>query len=167
MSEKGPDGRFKPGHSGNPRGRPRKQPVNHAIPAQNRRAIFEIAQKKVSFRSGENSEEMTYYQAAMLQIANAAVKGDLKAAKIFVETVNRYAVIDLDSRVATRLHLDHVDELERKLERRERPGGVLVIDRDEPFLQQIREQPEQRVEDLAAEFLATPSKAQRLEPDNE
>lgn len=132
-SRKG-NGQFGAGHSGNPYGRPPKEKPNHSIPARNRRAVFEIAEREVEFTFDGKTERMSYYQASILRLAAAGVKGDTRAAIKFVETVNRTAEADLTRRLIAIQHMQQVDALaeenEQLRERSQQKTGVLVLPRE-------------------------------------
>jgi hypothetical protein len=69
-------GRFKPGQSGNPNGRPRRR--KKAMPA-----IFallcESLQQKIRVEQNGRSRDITVLNAIVQRITHAALKGDLKA----------------------------------------------------------------------------------------
>ena len=65
--------RFKPGQSGNPKGRPAGRP--------NAKTMFErVIHKKVSVRQGENTREMPMFEAMVHAHAVKGVKGDARSA---------------------------------------------------------------------------------------
>jgi hypothetical protein len=80
------------------------------------------------------TERMSYYQASILRLAAAGVKGDTRAAIKFVETVNRTAEADLTRRLSTIQYMHHVDALaeenEQLRERSQQKTGVLVLPRE-------------------------------------
>lgn len=125
------NGQFGAGHSGNPYGRPPKQKPDHSIPARNRRAVFEIAEREVEFVFEGKIERMSYFQASFLRVAAAAVKGDVRAAMKFIETVNRTAEVDLARRLSSLQHIENINALEQEneqlRERTKKKSGVLVL----------------------------------------
>jgi hypothetical protein len=64
--------RFKPGHSGNPKGRPRRR--------RNLRTVLEeMLDQPISVREGERSRRLTKLEAFVLTLINNALKCDAKA----------------------------------------------------------------------------------------
>ena len=133
--ERQSDGTFKRGVSGNPNGRPVKRKPDHSIPARNRRELFKIAQMEVAVTINGKTEMMSMYNAANLQLAMAAAKGDRHAAKLFVQTVNSQAQTDLLMRKQAHLTIAHMNAVEeenhRLRERVEQRSGVLVLPKSE------------------------------------
>lgn len=66
--------RFRPGQSGNPRGRPKRAPGLGALVART------LAQK-IEAKENDRKRTMTKLEAAVFQLANAAAKGDQHATK--------------------------------------------------------------------------------------
>lgn len=75
---------FKPGHSGNPRGRPKG--------AKNEATILrEIMHQRMEVREGGRARKISRLEALLLRCLEAALKGDLKAMAFLL---NRYRLIE-------------------------------------------------------------------------
>ena len=70
-------GRFAPGHSGNPRGRPRK-----TVTADE--AIHRAAMERVSINENGKSRRISKLDAGAKQLANKSASGDLKAMRMVI-----------------------------------------------------------------------------------
>lgn len=69
--------RFKPGQSGNPKGRPKG--------SRHLSTIFrEVRNQRIKVKDGEGTRYVTKLEAALTQLANKAATGDLKAITEFV-----------------------------------------------------------------------------------
>lgn len=79
--------RYKPGQSGNPKGRPKGVKRPSAI-------LEEILNTKVTIREGQRTRTVTAYEAAMRSIAAKAVRGDIKASRYLTEELERARAID-------------------------------------------------------------------------
>lgn len=78
---------FKPGKSGNPKGRPRG--------SKNESTIFqEIVAMKVPMRVGGQTRKVQFLKAMWLRVADDALKGNPKAIALFV---NRYRLLEGDT----------------------------------------------------------------------
>lgn len=86
--------RFKPGQSGNPKGRPRK-----AGPSAER--ILSILDEPVRVRKGNTIRKMSPFEVTVRQIVGKALKGDIKAAVEFVKMCERYKVVVTDAPMPT------------------------------------------------------------------
>jgi hypothetical protein len=79
----GQEHQFRPGASGNPRGRPRG--------AKNESTILrEILARKIVNRSGDRVRRITVLEGILLRIADDSLKGDIKSAAFLL---NRYAAM--------------------------------------------------------------------------
>ena len=76
--------RFKPGQSGNPRGRPRAKRNASTI-------LKEIFNRKVIVRDGSGPRRVTLQEAMLLKFAENALKGDGKAAMLLLNLAERYS----------------------------------------------------------------------------
>jgi hypothetical protein len=82
--------RFKPGQSGNPRGRPKgsKNKTSH-IPAENeerlKKVILEECYRKIGVRDGDRLVEIPVIQAVVRSLALTAAKGNLRAQRMLTE----------------------------------------------------------------------------------
>ena len=74
---------FQKGRSGNPSGRPRKA---QGIPE----VLGKVAKQKVLTNGKNGPRRMTKLEASVTQMTNKAASGDLKAAKLLFEMVNRF-----------------------------------------------------------------------------
>ena len=87
---------FKPGQSGNPKGRKRKP---KSVPAQTQ----DIMQKKINITEGGRTKRLTFQEVILLRIANNAAKGDLKAASLVFSLINSEAAAQSDTIDETKL----------------------------------------------------------------
>jgi hypothetical protein len=77
--------RFKPGQSGNPRGR-RKGVPNKPLPIERLRSIIhKEAYRKITVNDGDRRLKMTVAEAAMRSLGLAAAKGQPRAQKLLTE----------------------------------------------------------------------------------
>lgn len=75
--------RFKPGQSGNPRGRPRG--------ARNIRTIVpEVLNRKISVTSGGRRKEVPIREAMILRFVETALQGDKKAITVLMDLDERF-----------------------------------------------------------------------------
>jgi len=74
---------FQKGRSGNPSGRRRADP---GIPAVFRR----VAKQIVRTNGQKGAHRMTKLEASITQLVNKAAIGDLRATKLFIQTVSRF-----------------------------------------------------------------------------
>ena len=77
---------FQKGRSGNPSGRPRKAPGISEV-------LAKVAKQKVWTNGKHGPKYMTKLQAIVTQLANKALSGDLKAAKLFTEMMIHFPEI--------------------------------------------------------------------------
>ena len=75
--------RFQPGRSGNPKGRPRQQRTVGAL-------LQQALSKKVKIQENGVTKYLTTEQVALMQLANKAAKGDLRAMKLVFDLKDRY-----------------------------------------------------------------------------
>ena len=75
--------RFRPGQSGNPRGRPRKQLSVFDV-------IDKLLREKVPVKIGGDVKMMTRQNIALRAVSNRAMNGDLKAFQFLLDTRDRY-----------------------------------------------------------------------------
>src|ERR687890_2610739 len=76
--------RFRPGQSGNPRGRPKGARSTGTI-------VTSVLNKKVSLTSASQRRQVPLKEAIVLRMAEAALKGDLKAAAALFGLAERAA----------------------------------------------------------------------------
>jgi hypothetical protein len=80
---------FPKGTSGNPRGRPRKDPGIAAV--------FRKVSKQVVQTNGKSGpQRMTKLEASVTQLVNKAATGDLKAMKAFMQMASRHPELVTD-----------------------------------------------------------------------
>lgn len=107
---------FKPGQSGNPRGRP-KGAKNEAI------ILREIMKRNVGVQEGGRTRKISVLAAILLRFAENALKGDAKSATFLL---NRYSTIkDVEESHESRdedekILAEYVKSVEGKFEKRRR-----------------------------------------------
>lgn len=81
--------RFRPGVSGNPRGRPRKSRLPDHFPKLNeerlKQVILHEAYRKITIRDSDRPVELTMAEAVLRSIGLNAAKGDKRSQKMFTE----------------------------------------------------------------------------------
>ena len=82
--------RFKPGQSGNPKGRKRKP---KSVQAQ----MQTVLSKKIDITEGGQTKRLTLQEVMLRNIANKAVKGDLRAASFVLGLINSEAAAQSDT----------------------------------------------------------------------
>jgi Family of unknown function (DUF5681) len=75
--------RFKPGKSGNPKGRPKGAKNESTI-------LHEILTRKIENRSGGRVRKISVLEGILLRIADDSLKGNIKSATLIL---NRYAAL--------------------------------------------------------------------------
>jgi hypothetical protein len=75
--------RFKPGCSGNPRGRPRKQKTTGAL-------VQQALSRRMRIQENGRTTYLSAEEISLRQLANKAAKGDLKATKMLFDLKDRY-----------------------------------------------------------------------------
>ena len=100
---------FKPGQSGNPKGRPKGS-------AQLNHKIGEILSRKVVFRNGEKEERISLLVAGVIAQAAKAAKGDVRSASLTMKWADKVGL--LNDRHGTESDVEQHDA--------ERSGAVLV-----------------------------------------
>lgn len=127
------DTRFKPGQSGNPRGRPRG--AKNRKPALNeerlKSIIIEEAYRAIRINDGDKQIKVPMAQAIVRAVAVNAVKGQQRAQRLFTELLT---TTERENKALSDEWLDmamtYKIEWERELERRERLG---IKDLPEPL----------------------------------
>lgn len=82
--------RFKPGQSGNPKGRKRKP---KSVQAQ----MHSVLSKKINITEGGRTRRLTLQEVMLRNIANKAAKGDLRAANFVLGLINSDAAAQSDT----------------------------------------------------------------------
>ena len=77
---------FKPGQSGNPRGRPKKKPENIDV--------LQILDRPVTVREGERTRQMQPKEVALRRQVNAALAGDKRALIHLLDQFRKHGVFD-------------------------------------------------------------------------
>lgn len=88
--------RFKPGQSGNPKGRKRRP---KSVQAQ----LKTVLSKKVSIAEGGRTKRLTLQEVMLRSIANKAAKGDLRAANFVLGLINSDVAAQTDTIEETKL----------------------------------------------------------------
>ena len=98
---------FKPGLSGNPRGKPKGRKNADTI-------LNQILHRKLQFRDRGRLRQVTVIEAMFLKFAEAALRGDTKAAAFLL---NRYAPAEFDetTRDLTREDREILDAFSRRV----------------------------------------------------
>jgi len=76
---------FKPGYSGNKKGRPKGRKNLHTI-------IENLMNEKIKITINGRTKKVSCIEATIRQVLLAALKGDVKAQRILFELVSKYAV---------------------------------------------------------------------------
>lgn len=125
--------RFRPGVSGNPRGRPKGS--RNRRPALNeermKAIIYDEAYREVSMRDGERTVSVPIAQAVIRALGVKAVKGDHRSQRLFAELLG--ATERADKMLADEwldVAMTYKIEWERELDRRARLG---ITDLPEPL----------------------------------
>ncbi len=79
--------RFKPGQSGNPRGRPRK---NTSVEAMIKREL----DQKIAVKEGGSELHITKREAIVKQFVNRAIKGDAKPLQMMLAHLDKHKDIE-------------------------------------------------------------------------
>lgn len=81
--------RFRPGQSGNPRGRPRKSRLPDHFPKLNEERLKQVtlqeAYRKITIRDGDRTVDLTMAEAVLRSIGLNAAKGDKRSQKMFTD----------------------------------------------------------------------------------
>lgn len=88
--------RFKPGQSGNPKGRKRK-------PKSAKAQMHSALSRKIDITEGGQTKRLTLQEVMLRNIANKAAKGDLRAANFVLGLINSDAAAQSDKIDETKL----------------------------------------------------------------
>ncbi len=80
-------GRFKPGQSGNPKGRPKKKEPSQID-------VSGVLEEPVVINLRGRKREISKFEAGLRAQVQKAIKGDVRAAKEFIKTCEQYDVIE-------------------------------------------------------------------------
>jgi|SRR5665213_6894 len=105
---------FKPGQSGNPKGR-RKGAKNEST------ILREILERKIDTRSGNRSRKITILEGILLRITEDSLKGNTKSAAFLL---NRFAVLVSGELQITDIGPDDQEALEAFAQRLEAQRGI-------------------------------------------
>jgi hypothetical protein len=81
--------RFKPGQSGNPKGRPKNRKNIAAL-------LKDVLDRPVKIRSGNDVRHITMFQAILEVTANKAVAGDPRASTTIMQFVEKLEIFKYD-----------------------------------------------------------------------
>jgi hypothetical protein len=116
--------RFKPGQSGNPRGRPRR-PKRSPYEEQLKGIVGEELYREITVREGEHASRLPMMQAIIRCAAHKAAKGDVRAQKLVADLVRWTKTGQLKSKLeALEGAIRYKEEWGKELARRERLGVV-------------------------------------------
>ncbi|MDF0596868.1 DUF5681 domain-containing protein [Psychromarinibacter halotolerans] len=119
------DTRFKPGQSGNPRGRPKGAKNKHASLSEERlqNIILEEAYRTITVRDGDRSVSVPMAQAVIRSLAVNAAKGQHRAQRLFSELLSAVESSRRDLQVRFfETAVEYKVEWERELARRQALG---------------------------------------------
>lgn len=94
--------KFKPGKSGNPRGRPKGSRGHRQI-------VASVVNAKVWITENGKRSKKTKFELALTQQTNKAAQGDIKSFLAMLEVMARYSLIEADPSAADR-KIDDRDE---------------------------------------------------------
>jgi hypothetical protein len=86
--------RFKPGTSGNPRGRPKREPPKLAVIIRN------VLSAPIAYREQGRTKTITRYALSLKMLVERAIKGDLAAAELVVKVrahAQRFGKLGIDT----------------------------------------------------------------------
>ncbi|MEM7169243.1 MAG: DUF5681 domain-containing protein [Pseudomonadota bacterium] len=122
------DTRFRPGQSGNPKGRPKgakgkKQGNQSPLEEPLDQLILEEGNRNIVIRDGDKLVKMPIIQAVMRNLALKAAKGDYRSQRLFLESTNRVEAKQkaLADELAKTL-MQHKADAEAELARRKELG---------------------------------------------
>ena len=93
---------FKPGHSGNPRGRPKGSKNETTI-------LHALLNRKIEVRQGGTLRKITVLEAILMRFTEDALKGNTKSAAFLF---NRYAGVQADDALGDELGADDREVLD-------------------------------------------------------
>jgi len=102
--------RFKPGQSGNPKGRPKNRKNIAAL-------LKDVLDRPVKIRSGNDVRHITMFQAILEVTANKAVAGDPRASTTIMQFVEKLEIFKHDPPEVYARITREVDEAREKLQR--------------------------------------------------
>ena len=102
--------RFKPGQSGNPKGRPKNRKNLVAM-------LKDVMDKPVKIRSGSDVRNVTMFQAILEATANNAVGGNARALTTILHFVEKLRIFKYEPPEVYQRRAREAEELRQKLER--------------------------------------------------
>lgn len=92
-------GRFKPGSTGNPHGRPRKA-VREISNEQLRKDFFDVGSEQIEISESGERRKIPIHIAILKQLSRKALQGDTRAIIEWTKLQNRYVSDFVDSQLA-------------------------------------------------------------------
>lgn len=114
--ERKADGTFAPGVSGNPNGRPKKQPQRLRMPAKLRNVVFEVAEAPVKVKLSDGDMEVSSYRAVMLALRNEALKGKVGAQRAFLAELEKASAVHGQQTELVTFFASEAERLEKELD---------------------------------------------------
>lgn len=110
---------WKPGESGNPKGRPKKSSNFSTM-------LTKEARRLISVTENGRTRKASVNEVVLRGIANAALKGDPRATKLWLDMMARFVPEDTEALARETLSANDIDLLEQMfaLDRAETPGGT-------------------------------------------
>jgi hypothetical protein len=102
MAVRNQKGQFEKGSSGNEYGRPAKEKTSHRLPARNRNAILDIAERRIDITIGGKKEELTLFEANVLRLGMDGAQGNRVSARQFAKLVEDTAKEDLTMKLSVK-----------------------------------------------------------------
>lgn len=109
--------RFKPGQSGNPKGRKHK-------PKSAQAQMRTVLSKKVNITEGGRTKRLTLQEVMLRSIANKAAKGDHRAANFVLGLINSEAASQSETIDETKLSADDQELFEQMMTELTSPNGL-------------------------------------------
>lgn len=134
MAVRNRKGQFEKGSSGNEYGRPPREKTSHRLPARNRNAILDIAERQIEITMGGKREQLSLFEANVLRLAMDGAQGNRVSARQFAKLVDDTAKEDLTMKLSVKQLMAEMErtqaenaELRAKNARR---NGVVEMPRD-------------------------------------
>lgn len=116
---------FKPGQSGNPKGRKRK-------PKSTQDQMKTILSKRITITEAGHSKRMTLQEVILRSIANKAAKGDLRAANFVLNLINSDEAAQADTIVQANLSAEDQVLFEQMMTELAGDGATLEAESNAP-----------------------------------
>lgn len=108
--------RFKPGQSGNPKGRPRKTETVEEV-------FLKLARKKMTVSIQGKNKPMSMLETLGLTLFNRAVKGDYKSAALILRALLSFSQTEKDDKLPQLLEEFRQINARRVVERERKPAS--------------------------------------------